>query len=403
MNLETFVIGGIVFAEETGDRLNNVVYDVLEPVDFHDPFCRDVFNAYVELISKDEFATWQNIYTSNKGLQGQIDVVVFVEGFVNTAQMPGATKNLIFRLKEESLSRQFEELMQQKSEGKDVEDKIKITTKRISDFQNKVDSIKSEDTSVIAVNERAEAKPKKAGIKTGFSLVDEYTSGFVPGHLWVLAAYTNVGKTTLACQMVDNACASGAKIDFYSLEMTEEEILSKMKWVSKNTNNADVLSHKLNIITKKTSIEQIVNNFNERSTPDVVFVDYLQLMDFSRGESEYEAMTRISKELQKLSIKKEVCIVVLSQVSNEGAANKNLDVMQLKGSGQIAASADKVLLLRRDIKDELSDDESSNNSYSELVIRKNRQGRKGVQLLNFNKKTGIFTEDQRPGFEQSNF
>lgn len=391
MDLEKEVIGGIVLCEEKQDtRIHSVVYEVLEEKDFTNSFYRNVFKAYLKLITNDEIADFRNLYLKNKHFQDEMPVVDFVGKLVNEAPMPFLTRSLIYRLKEKSLLRQFKDLTAKEVKGEDVQEQIQEMLKRLIDFQSKIDSLKIDPVDIISVSIRAEAEDKSDGYKTGFKLIDEYTKGFKKGHFWVIAAYTNVGKTTLACQMAKNSCEQGAIVSFYSIEMSDTEIYDKLKWISENTKKDDVLKYKLNIITKKTSIEQIKADFESREPPEIIFVDYLQLMDFRRGESEYEAMTRISKEMQKIALKNNICIVALSQISNEGASTKNLDVIKLKGSGQIAASADKVLLLQRNVQDELESQGGFIENEARIILRKNRQGKKCVQSLIFNTDNGIF-------------
>ena len=57
----------------------------------------------------------------------------------------------------------------------------------------------------------------KSETKTGFARLDELSGGLYPG-LYVLAAISSLGKTTLALQMADNIAAAGNDVIFFSME-----------------------------------------------------------------------------------------------------------------------------------------------------------------------------------------
>ena len=65
--------------------------------------------------------------------------------------------------------------------------------------------------------------------KTGFKqLDDKLGGGFNAGTLSVLGANPSVGKTTLALQMACNMAKAGESVLFFSLEMSEVEIVAKI-------------------------------------------------------------------------------------------------------------------------------------------------------------------------------
>lgn len=66
----------------------------------------------------------------------------------------------------------------------------------------------------------------KDDISTGFSDLDLQTGGIYPG-LYVLAAVSSLGKTTLALQLAEQIAAAGRDVVFFSLEQSRFEMVSK--------------------------------------------------------------------------------------------------------------------------------------------------------------------------------
>jgi len=274
-------------------------------------------------------------------------------------------------------------------QGVDVEGKIKTKQEKIRSLQKKVDELKRENTGLVSIVEIAKNLPPKKYFPTGWKRLDETTGGFCGGHLWVIAAYTNVGKSTFSLQTLCHVAHNGASVRLYSLEMTAGEISDRILQICKEK-KYDFNTFKFDIITMKDSIEEISLDIQANQC-DIVCIDYLQLLSSEKGEIEYQAITRISKIAQRMAITKNVCVIALSQVSNEGASTNSTEVMRMKGSGQIGASADKVLFIQKKAEEEL--DDSRQFVESKLTLRKNRQGRKVFFTLQFNTHTGLFESD----------
>ena len=105
---------------------------------------------------------------------------------------------------------------------------------------------------------------------------------------------------------------------------------------------------------------------------DVVFVDYIQNLQ-GKGPI-YERMARLPVQFEQMAKAHNTCIVCMSQVSNEAVKGGSDEVIGYKGAGELAASCDLGLWLRRDKhKDELM--------Y--CYVRKNRHGPKCMVELEY--------------------
>ncbi|MGC1129949.1 MAG: replicative DNA helicase, partial [Candidatus Acidiferrales bacterium] len=67
------------------------------------------------------------------------------------------------------------------------------------------------------------------GLPTGYSLLDNQTSGLQPSELIILAARPSMGKTALALNIAENvALRNGAPAAVFSLEMSKESLLQRL-------------------------------------------------------------------------------------------------------------------------------------------------------------------------------
>lgn len=256
------------------------------------------------------------------------------------------------------------------------------------------------------------------GMPTGYPKLDEVIDGFRPGHLWVIGGYTNVGKTAASLNLAANVITQGARVAYYSLEMTKVDILSRLLGIMTGESGIKILKayphdeervaqtletitkSGLSIYTEKTEISQIALSLYEESIArgaKLAIVDFLQLVTVKGAKSEYETVSGAILELQKVSKKLGMPVIVLSQISNEGARNQNDVVMSFKGSGSIAAAADLAIEISVAEADKAEWKKKMNEGIPVDMawnIRKNRHGRVGFLEMKFHGKTGKFFEEE---------
>lgn len=251
------------------------------------------------------------------------------------------------------------------------------------------------------------------GYTTGFSRFDQLTDGFRKGHLWVIGGYTSAGKTFLTLNFVATALKKGKKVLFYSLEMSHVDIVGRLIGILSGVNSIKILKGSLTQIEKekvdkareflKESKLFIYNNFNcpheiilesvrqnIKEKTELVVIDYLQMLT-SAGQNAFETLETASKTLQGFAIKQDLTVVALSQVTNEGAKN-NTGIINFKGSGAIAASADVAIELKAKGSEEEINDNKKNNIPIEVdaQIKKNRHGMTGKIPLELETTCGRF-------------
>lgn len=243
---------------------------------------------------------------------------------------------------------------------------------------------------------------KQAGIrKTGFSNIDAKITGAYPG-LYVLAAISSLGKTTLALQMADNFAVSGLDVLFFSMEQSRFEMVSKsiaritaMRDMRTAVNAlairngvlpaqvTDAIGEYKRITGGRVSI--IEGNFNcdlahisdyirqyiaRTNTRPIVFIDYLQILQpaadgRSKGSKKDEIDMAII-ELKRLSRELDLTVIVISSL-NRANYMTPFAFESLKESGGIEYTADVIWGLQLQCLDEDLFDKEGN-----LKAKRNR-------------------------------
>ncbi|MEQ8267399.1 MAG: DNA helicase [Parvibaculum sp.] len=110
---------------------------------------------------------------------------------------------------------------------------------------------------------------------------------FVPGDLVLLGARPGHGKTLLGLDLVAQAAAEGRPAFFFTLEHTEEDVLSRLRSLGKDPEKL------MPFFTLDTSNDICAAYVIERLTdvPDkaIAVIDYLQLLDQNRQHPEVSA------------------------------------------------------------------------------------------------------------------
>jgi replicative DNA helicase len=246
------------------------------------------------------------------------------------------------------------------------------------------------------------------GIKTGLAGFDNYLpAGITPGQFGILLAYPAIGKSWLALFMAVQAWKNGRKPLVISLEMTETEVRNRVYTIMgqgmfshRKLTSGQVDEESFNIWGKQHLSNMppfhIVSNdgIGELSTsvlrgkidqysPDIVFVDYIQLMQSNvPTENEVVKIKSISRELKVLAISAQVPIVAIASATPDDATDMNSvpSLGQVAWSKQLAYDADWVLALGR----------AQGTTILECAFRKNRHGFSGDFMIDVDFDSGRF-------------
>jgi len=204
------------------------------------------------------------------------------------------------------------------------------------------------------------------GIPTGFTDLDELTSGLQPSALVVLGARPSAGKTALALSLATNAAMeSNRPVLLFSLEMSHLELTQRMLCAearvdSKRVRNGGLtqtdwerIAHatgrlaeaplwiddnpNLTIMEIRSKARRLKSRVGDLG---LIVVDYLQLMSGrSRAENRQVEVSEISRGLKILARELECPVLALSQLSRqlELRADKRPILADLRESGCLTA------------------------------------------------------------------
>lgn len=250
------------------------------------------------------------------------------------------------------------------------------------------------------------------GVATGFTDLDEMTSGLQPSDLIIVAARPSMGKTSFTLNIAQHVgVKTGKSVGFFSLEMSKEQLFMRMltsearvdahKFRSGFLSERDYssLGHALGVLEQaKVFIDDTATigvlemrakarRLSMEHGLDLLVIDYLQLMQGrGRFENRQQELASISRSLKGLAKELRVPIVALSQLSRatESRADHRPQLSDLRESGALEQDADVVMFIYRE--DQYDKKEGSENEgIAEIIIGKQRNGPTGSVRLAFQK------------------
>lgn len=247
------------------------------------------------------------------------------------------------------------------------------------------------------------------GISTGFTDLDEMTSGLQPGDLVIVAGRPSMGKTTFAMNIAENAAIRVREpVLVFSMEMPGEQLALRMMSSLGRIDQHRVRNGKLNDedwprITSAVSMLSEAPMFiddtaalspaevrararrlaREHGKLGLIVVDYLQLMQVpGYKENRTNEISEISRSLKALAKELSVPVIALSQLNRslEQRQDRRPVMSDLRESGAIEQDADLIAFIYRD---EVYNDDSPDKGKAEIIIAKQRNGPIGKVILTF--------------------
>ena len=259
------------------------------------------------------------------------------------------------------------------------------------------------------IDYRYKHRDEKTGVESGFYDLDDLTNGFQKSDLIILAARPAMGKTAFALNIAQNAALRYNKtVAIFSLEMSKDQLVQRLMcseaevdsqrlrsgnmqandW-EKLANTITTLIDEPIFIEDKPAlmVEEMEEKIKELK-PEVVFIDYLQLVETSGKRDRCGQIDHIMKELKRISDENEIIIFISSQLSRalEQRIDKRPMLSDLRDSGSVENISDIVIFIyRSEYYNNNSDDEYAvwRRGEAEIIVAKNRFGSVGTVLLKF--------------------
>ena len=264
---------------------------------------------------------------------------------------------------------------------------------------------------ISAIENLYHRKESYTGVPTGFTELDNMTSGFQNSEFIIIGARPSIGKTALALTMAANmSIKNKIPVGFFTLEMSEMALMNRLIASESRINSTNLRSgmlkpadfHNLTEAAgriyeaplyiddtpnmKLLDLRAQVRRMLTKEGVKIIFVDYIGLIEPESKSNvpRHEQVAEISRSLKSLAREMEVPIVCLSQVGRQ-SEGKAPSLADLRESGSIEQDADVVMFLHREKESGHSDDQSRGalNIPTELIIAKQRNGPIGTVPIVF--------------------
>lgn len=261
----------------------------------------------------------------------------------------------------------------------------------------------------LMVHQSEMAKGDKKFITTGFKKADQLNGGFYNGQMIVIGARPAVGKSALMGQMALAMAHSGKTVGIVSMEMNNTEIAARLSSIETGINFSrifrdianDEALHKvfyekiskstINLpiyISDKTKVN--INEIKAKAIKlqaskgvDCLMIDYLQLIDGSTDNRNYnreQEVSKMSRGIKLMAMELNIPVIVLCQLNRQVTGRSYKDrfpkLSDLRESGAIEQDADIVMFIHRDYMSGYQVDEGNNSTEltADLLAPKWRNG-----------------------------
>lgn len=288
----------------------------------------------------------------------------------------------------------------------------------IYSFDESVDELKE------LVNDNAQGK--RSSLETGFRLFDERFL-LRPTTLTVIAAFTGVGKSSIAMNIAMNTAKVGNGVAYYSLEMGKSELAARAISGKAGISSSVIVNCKLESFQLQQFDRAVGETkglpiyIDERATVSfdntirsirtlartkgikLAVIDYLQIYS-QVGDSVEASLAYMARAAKNIAKECKIAVILLSQLSR---GKEHPDIKQLRGSGQIEESSDNIVLIdrpeaypNRSIRYEGDFSDQDTHGTAKLILAKGRGVGVGTSLVGFDGRFTQFYElDNKPQVE----
>jgi len=436
VELERIVLGALMIDSDA----YSIVNEILVPETFYEPRHQYIFEAVRSLNLDQRPVDFMTVAEELKR-QGRLDAVGGTPYIVELSSSVASSAHIEYHSKilaQKYLARQlisFASVIETKAfdESIDVEELMQEAEGSLFELSQK--NMKQDYTQIAPVLNQAIDILKKSsensdgltGLPTGYTRLDELTSGWQKSDLIILAGRPAMGKTSFALSLAKNLAVDyNIPIAFFSLEMNNVQLVNRLmsntfeiagskilngqldddEW-SRLDRNMDRLANApiyiddtpgLSIFELRTKARRLVR---EKSVK-MIMIDYLQLMNANgmKFGNRQEEVSTISRSLKGLAKELDIPIIALSQLNRSVENRKENDskrpqLSDLRESGAIEQDADMVVFVHRPEYYGIYQDAQNNDLHgmAEIIIAKHRKGATDTVTLRF---LGQFTRFDNP-------
>lgn len=403
LEAEQAVLGGIM----VDNLAYHAVSDVLKPEHFADPMHGALFDATTKLMNRGQAVNPFSLKAYVETLPGLKDAGggAYLAKLVNVSVSPGDAGSAARLVRDAALRRGLvgiaSEAMTEACRPEPDEtaaDQIGRVEKRLYELAagNTDGGFTSFSRPLVDALKGAEAAHKRrgqlSGVTTGLKSLNRLLGGLHNSDLIILAGRPSMGKTALATNIATAAALAhrtepgpeglpvtidGARVGFISLEMSAEQLVTRIISDRGNISSDKVRKGELNAAewerllaaahefeslpvfiddTPALSLSAIrtrARRLKRQHGCELLVIDYLQLIEPDerrKNGNRVEEVSAITKGLKALAKELDVPVLALSQLSRnvEGRTIKRPQLSDLRESGSIEQDADVVMFVYRE-------------------------------------------------------
>lgn len=312
------------------------------------------------------------------------------------------------------------------------DDVVNDTMSKLGEIQSDMadNGIYSFDESVDELKEivNDNAKGKRKSLETGFRLFDEHFL-LRPTTLTIIAAFTGIGKSSIAMNIAINTASLGNPVAYYSLEMGKSELAARALSGKAGISSSVIVNCKLEefqlqqfdraigetqglpiYIDERATVSfdstvQSIRSLVRTKGIKLAVIDYLQIYA-QVGNSVEASLAYMARSAKNIAKECGIAVILLSQLAR---GKDHPTINQLRGSGQIEESADNIVLIDRpeaypnnSIRYEGDYSDQDTHGTAKLILAKGRGVGTGSALVGFDGRFTQFYElDKKPQVEDN--
>jgi replicative DNA helicase len=231
-------------------------------------------------------------------------------------------------------------------------------------------------------------------ITTGWDVIDDLMDGgLAPGELGVVMAPAGIGKSWLLINIGANAIKAGHTVIHYTLELNENYVGQRYDSVLTGINAQSLKNHQETVEEKMKTLsgDLIVKYYPTKSVgvmglkahlektimlgkrPDVVIVDYGDLLKINAKKDKHEALEELYEELRGMAGEYSIPVWTASQAGRSALEEDVIEADKIASSYGKVMVADFLMSLSRKVEDKMS-------GTGRGHVIKNRFGPDGITL-----------------------
>jgi replicative DNA helicase len=254
---------------------------------------------------------------------------------------------------------------------------------------------------------RKRGEPLDLGIKTGFLDLDRILQGIENGELVLIAGRPGQGKSSLILNIAKHNAFEKKHIAIFSTESSNEEVATRflametgidsqrLKGGALEDSEWPIFTHAYEALSETNIFLEDVETFSplelrlkcmqykNRKGLDMIFVDYLQLMETGLSknkENRNQEVSFISRQLKLMARELNIPVFAVSQLSRavEQRSDKRPILSDLRESGSLEQDANTVIFVYRP---EMYEANTNKKNIAEIIVAKRRDGALGTAEL----------------------